>query len=221
MYGNWVNGECRGNTIFKVDGQFDLFLTDYPTLEGDRLAYLYPGDKVSVKVTPDEGRELATITLDGEEVACTESNGTLTCKFDMPEKNAKLVVHTQPIPYKILEGDNPVYDKKNKRIVIRSEGPIDKFKSVTVNGKELEKDKDYTIKEGSTIVTLKESYLRSLKNGTYVLAVNFTDGRSSTTTLQIGKNPNTADAIITVAITAGLLLIAIVVIKSLRVKRFN
>ena len=23
MYGNWVNGECRGNTIFKVDGQFE------------------------------------------------------------------------------------------------------------------------------------------------------------------------------------------------------
>ena len=54
-----------------VEGGFDLFLTEYPSIEGDRLAYLYPGDNVTVKVTPDEGRELATITLDGDKMTYT------------------------------------------------------------------------------------------------------------------------------------------------------
>ena len=204
-----------------VDGLFDLYLTDYPSLEGDRLAYLYPGDSVTVKIVPEEGREIVATTIDGEEMNCTEKDGTTTCTFTMPSKDAKVVVHTQPIPYKILDGDKPVYDKKNKKIVIRSEGPIAKFKSVTVNGKELTKDKDYTIKEGSTIVTLSESYLKTLKNGSYELAINFTDGRSSTTTLQVGKNPNTADAILTLIVVAGVSLMLVVITNKVKVKRFN
>ncbi len=204
-----------------VDGAFDLFLTDYPTLEGDRLAYVYPGDSLTITVTPDEYRELTTVTLDGEKINCEENKGTYTCVFTMPSKNASLVVHTKATPYKILDGDKPVYDKKGKKIVIRSEGSLDKFKSVTVNGTELVKDKDYTLKEGSTIVTLADSYLRTLKNGEYELSINFTDGRSSTTTLLVGKNPNTADIILTLIAAAGASLMLVLVTNKVKVKRFN
>ena len=85
----------------------------------------------------------------------------------------------------------------------------------------LTKDKDYTLKEGSTIVTLSESYLKTLKNGTYELSINYTNGRSSTTTLQVGKNPNTADIILTLIAVAGVSLMLVVVTNKVKVKRFN
>lgn len=39
----------------------------------------------------------------------------------------------------------------------------------------------YTVTEGSTIITLKETYLKTLANGTYAVTAAFTDGTAVTT----------------------------------------
>ena len=51
-------------------------------------------------------------------------------------------------------------------------GLYSKFTEVKVDGKVVD-SKNYTSKSGSTIVTLKSSYLKNLKNGKHTIAINF------------------------------------------------
>ena len=67
--------------------------------------------------------------------------------------------------------------KKNetKSFTCRILAPMMNLKSVKVDGNELAKE-NYTVTEGSTIITLKESYLNSLAAGKHTLTVAFKEG---------------------------------------------
>lgn len=116
--------------------------------------------------------------------------------------------------YKVLEGANQTLRiNKIKDLIIRIEASFDLFKT---NGKvyindELLDENNYTAKEGSTIITLKEDYLKTLSKGTYNLKVTFDDDRYAITNFFIKeeiKNPETSDNIsnyIIISITSLLL----------------
>jgi len=57
-----------------------------------------------------------------------------------------------------------------------------------VNGQVLPTDK-YILTHGSTVVTLKADYLNTLAEGTYPVAIKFSDGTQEPGTLKITKNP--------------------------------
>ncbi len=67
--------------------------------------------------------------------------------------------------------------KKNetKSFTCRIIAPMKNLKSVEVDGNELAKE-NYTVTEGSTIITLKESYMNSLAAGKHTLTVAFKEG---------------------------------------------
>ena len=103
--------------------------------------------------------------------------------------------------YKVLEGVNQTLRiNKIKDLIIKIEASFDLFKT---NGKvyindELLDENNYTAKEGSTIITLKEDYLKTLSKGTYTLKVTFDDDRYAITNFFIKeeiKNPETSDNI--------------------------
>lgn len=116
--------------------------------------------------------------------------------------------------YKVLEGVNQTLRiNKIKDLIIKIEASFDLFKT---NGKvyindELLDENNYTAKEGSTIITLKEDYLKTLSKGTYTLKVTFNDDRYAITNFFIKeeiKNPETSDNIsnyIIISITSLLL----------------
>lgn len=116
--------------------------------------------------------------------------------------------------YKVLEGANQTLRiNKIKDLIIKIEASFDLFKT---NGKvyindELLDENNYTAKEGSTIITLKEDYLKTLSKGTYILKVTFDDDRYAITNFFIKeeiKNPETSDNIsnyIIISITSLLL----------------
>lgn len=116
--------------------------------------------------------------------------------------------------YKVLEGANQTLRiNKIKDLIIKIEASFDLFKT---NGKvyindELLDENNYTAKEGSTIITLKEDYLKTLSKGTYTLKVTFNDDRYAITNFFIKeeiKNPETSDNIsnyIIISITSLLL----------------
>ena len=60
--------------------------------------------------------------------------------------------------------------------VIAVDADIDYFVSVAVEGTILTQDTDYTVSEGSTLITFAESYLESLSVGTYDVVITFTNG---------------------------------------------
>lgn len=116
--------------------------------------------------------------------------------------------------YKVLEGVNQTLRiNKIKDLIIKIDASFDLFKT---NGKvyindELLDENNYTAKEGSTIITLKEDYLKTLSKGTYNLKVTFDDDRYAITNFFIKeeiKNPETSDNIsnyIIISITSLLL----------------
>ena len=83
--------------------------------------------------------------------------------------------------YEILDGANSSWEQNSDgSLSIRGSGAFSKFVGVKVEGT-LVDAKNYTVKEGSTIITLKASYLNTLSEGTHTVEILWTDGSANTT----------------------------------------
>lgn len=93
--------------------------------------------------------------------------------------------------YKIIEGSESSYVlQSGNSLTIRVDAEFSKFAGIKVDGVQIGKD-NYDVKSGSTIVTLKSSYLNTLTAGTHNLEMLWTDGSASTTfTIQASVNQN-------------------------------
>ena len=80
--------------------------------------------------------------------------------------------------YQMLNGTNQTIDTYQE-LTFRSEADFDKFDSVTVDGN-LVDSSNYTVTEGSTIVVLKESYVRTLADGNHIISIVSNDGYANT-----------------------------------------
>lgn len=99
-------------------------------------------------------------------------------------------------PYKVLEGADAKWTKgSGNGMTIRVDGVFEKFQSLKIDGNVVDAA-NYDVKSGSTIITLKNSYLKTLKNGAHELTVVYTDGEISThfTIEDAVSNPKTGDS---------------------------
>ena len=98
-----------------------------------------------------------------------------------------------PIDYDILDGANSSWTQNSDgSLSIRGSGAFSKFVGVKVDGRTLVDAKNYSVKEGSTIVTLKTDYLNSLSVGTHTFEILWMDG-SANTTFTVVKNTSDSD----------------------------
>lgn len=82
--------------------------------------------------------------------------------------------------YKIIEGANGTWTQnRDGTLTFRANGDFSKFTGVKIDGTLID-PKNYTAKSGSTIITLKADYLKTLSVGTHKLTVVYTDGECST-----------------------------------------
>ena len=101
--------------------------------------------------------------------------------------------------YKITKGDGIIWHKDSgKELSFTADGAFQDFVSVQVDGKTVN-SKYYTVKEGSTIVTLKKDFLQHLDLGKHTITVKFTDGEAEGS-FKISapadeSNPKTGDVI--------------------------
>ena len=83
--------------------------------------------------------------------------------------------------YQLTNGDGstytPTYNGSGTKVV-RSTAPLSKFREVRVDDTVVDSS-NYTLTEGSTKVTFKESYLKSLSVGDHTLKIVSTDGLTS------------------------------------------
>ena len=112
------------------------------------------------------------------------------CKYEETEKISKLLPSPEQVEYKILDGTNSSWTQgAHKGLVIRGNGELSKFKCVKVDGTVVD-EKNYTVSEGSTVVTLKEDYLKTLTAGKHTFEIVWTDGLASTIFTVVKDNNN-------------------------------
>ena len=119
----------------------------------------------------DEGK------ITKEPTAAVEGEKTFTCTV------CGLVLRTEPVTKlapTIVEGANGKHQTGgNTDLTFRSDASFEDFLSVSVDGKVLDKNQ-YTLREGSILVTLKADYLSTLSVGQHTLGVNSTSGTAET-----------------------------------------
>ena len=115
-------------------------------------------------------------------------------------KEATVIAKLAP---KIIEGNNAKIDKSSKEPVsFRSDAAFADFIRVEVDGKELVKGKDYTLKDDSIIVSLIPKFVATLTVGEHTLGIvstsgtaiaNFTVTADNTSSDNSEKSPQTGD----------------------------
>ena len=126
---------------------------------------------------------------------------------------------------KLISGANQEWTKGSKEgLTFKVDTDINEFKKVLVDGKEL-KDTNYDIKSGSTIVTLKSSFLDTLSAGKHQIRLEFNNGtieayftvkvKETTTVPETGEQTNLyVWAMLAIASSASILVLR-------RYKKYN
>ena len=91
----------------------------------------------------------------------------------------KVTIYISP-EYRIIDGANSSWTQNTDgTVVIRGNGEFSRFHAVKVDGKVLD-PANYEAKEGSTIITLKAEYLKTLATGSHTFAIVWNNGIAGT-----------------------------------------
>ena len=173
----------------------------------DKTAFIFDGKAIEPTVTVTVGDKVLvkdtdyTLTFENNDkagdayavVTAKEGSGytgSIRVKFTITEAPKDL--------YTITKGNAAKWTlKSTKTLSFTASGDFGKFVGVSVDGKRIS-ESQYTAKKGSTVITLKSSYLNTLKKGEHTITIHFDDGKAegSFTVLEASSdNPNTGDNI--------------------------
>ena len=113
---------------------------------------------------------------------------TITIEYEGITSNIDITV--KEIVYTVLEGENEKFIKNhNKDISVRINADVTLFQKVCIDGKEIDRS-NYVVTSGSTIITLKQSYLNKLSIGSHTMKTIFTDGGVAYSTITVMEEDN-------------------------------
>jgi len=140
----------------------------------------------------------ASVTVTG--VADKGYTGSVTIHFTIQEapQEPTQPEESKPVAYKITRGNGAIWHKNSgKTLSFTADGDLKDFVSLQVNGKTVN-SKYYTTMEGSTVITLKDTFLQHLELGQYTITIKFTDGEAEgtfkITAPADDSNPKTGDS---------------------------
>ena len=123
------------------------------------------------------------------------SNGELV--YDCPDAKEDPIVDDKADGkdyLKFIKKDKYFYKYGAGRMYFTCNGFMDCLKNIKVDGKELDSRTDYILDRGSTIVTLRNGYLKNLALGKHTLTLTYEDGQSISTEFTVGETPATGDS---------------------------
>lgn len=140
--------------------------------------------------TAPNGQRFKDWSIESGNITLASSTSDTTT-FIMPAGAVSVKANYEAIPtpvsYKILDGANSDWKQNTEEtITIRGNGDFSKFVGVKIDGNTIDA-KNYTAKEGSTIITLTTDYLKTLSIGTHTFEIVWTDG-SASTNFTVSKN---------------------------------
>ena len=140
--------------------------------------------------TAPNGQRFKDWSIESGNITLASSTSDTTT-FVMPAEAVRVKANYEAIPtpvsYKILDGANSDWKQNTEEtITIRGNGDFSKFVGVKIDGNTIDA-KNYTAKEGSTIINLTTDYLKTLSIGTHTFEIVWTDG-SASTNFTVSKN---------------------------------
>ena len=166
-----------------VDHLFNVEATDYAGNNGETVGQ---GVKVSYK-TQDcapSGKYTMTVTMTYDDIVPYTRKEVTSFEFTVGEPEVKASETSEEAPkdmYKIIDGTKGTWNgSTTEGLTIRGDGDFAKFAGVRVDGNWIP-SAHYEAKSGSTIVTLKPSYLASLSEGEHTVDIMWIDDSASTT----------------------------------------
>ena len=145
--------------------------------------------------TAPNGQRFKDWSIESGNITLASSTSDTTT-FVMPAEAVRVKANYEAIPtpvsYKILDGANSDWKQNTEEtITIRGNGNFSKFVGVKIDGNTIDA-KNYTAKEGSTIITLTTDYLKTLSIGTHTFEIVWTDG-SASTNFTVSKNDSDSE----------------------------
>ena len=178
-------------TVGDVTEFFEYTKTGAQTIS---LAELVPGatNYAPGTYTDDNGILTGDLTIDATGLmkftlsALTKGNvdNKVTVPVTITSENYNDVTVTVTIyispEYRIIDGANSSWTQNTDgTVVIRGDGEFNRFHAVKVDGKVID-PANYEAKEGSTIITLKAEYLKTLSTGSHTFAIVWNNGIAGT-----------------------------------------
>ena len=206
-----VSSENRKTTLYAKWTQNATITTYTITINSGNGFTTNPTSPISVNkngnqditITADSGYKLSSVKVDGVEQILPLTNNKIV--LTNITKDMTILIEVQKIIYNFdLNSKNVTYTiGTNTELSLRVEdATLDNFDKVYINNKLLD-SKYYTLLSGSIIVKLNDSYLQTLKNGTYNVRITTNDGGKAETTFVIAnssvkdeENPKTGDNIV-------------------------
>jgi len=166
-----------------ADDLFQVETTDYAGNNGETVGQ---GVKVSYK-TQDcapSGKYTMTVTMTYDDIVPYTRKKVTSFEFTVGEPEVKASETSEEAPkdmYKIIDGTKSTWNgSTSEGLTIRGDGDFAKFAGVRVDGNWIP-SAHYEAKAGSTIVTLKPSYLASLAEGEHTVDIMWINDSASTT----------------------------------------
>ncbi len=167
---------------------------------------------------PNPTPEATTPTPDPAPATSTPAASTTTA----PASSAAAA--PAQVTYDILDGAGSSWTQNTDgSLAIRGSGEISKFREVKVDGVTVD-PVNYTVTEGSTIITFKPEYLKSLSAGNHSFELVWTDGTAATNFTvaenadQSAKSPKTGEDF-SMALCTVLLMVSCVGLVGIFVRR--
>lgn len=197
---NYTEAEIEAGTL--TIEKADLTVEDVTeffeyTKKGEQtinLAELVPGARSYTPdaFTNDNGIVSGDITIDAtglmkfalSELTKDNIDKKVTVPVTITSENYKdvrvnVIIYISP-EYRIIEGANSSWTQNTDgTVVIRGNGEFSRFHAVKVDGKVID-PANYEAKEGSTIITLKAEYLKTLATGSHTFAIVWNNGIAGT-----------------------------------------
>ncbi len=167
---------------FKVNGVFSVGISpETPTIIN--------GDSVTLTVNPAGGRGSYTYKwYAGNDTAVLGTDKTYTVSPDttttykvvvndnIEDKEVSATVTVNPKTYAVNVNDG----MGDGSLTMTCSGELDKLTGIYVDGIQIDSS-NYTLKSGSTILTLNKTYLNTISAGTHTLRFQYSDGYADTT----------------------------------------
>ena len=197
---SWIS--CTGTEIIGlIAGEYDVRLKEDTNHNASSIATItVPDGDTSVSnptptptPTPNPTPEASTPTPDPAPATSTPAASTTTAPA------ASAAAAPAQVTYNILDGAGSSWTQNTDgSLAIRGSGEISKFREVKVDGVTVD-PVNYTVTEGSTIITFKPEYLKSLSAGNHSFELVWTDGTAATNFTvaenadQSAKSPKTGE----------------------------